>query len=439
MKGDYGPLRRQADQRTAASPPSTGRTRRGQAIADYPTPIMDNGAAYNDGKVYPSAASTASTTSATAYVYDPDAGVWTPIADMSDHRGEAPVTAASEASSTSPAAGALTARPDRRDRDLRPGRERVATGAENPKPYAGSASAVLGGKMYVVGGCAAASTCGTTDVKVYDPASGRVDAGGRTTRSMSWESCGAHRRQALLRRWYHRRHGARANTYSFDPGTDTWTPIADMPIDLWGAGYAAANGQLMVSGGVAGAGPLTNQGFAYDPGSDAWTALPNSNNAFYRGGGACGFYKIGGIGRQVRPGAAESEVLPGYDQCGAGADVLAVGEPTRSRSLPDVRVTVNVTLDARPASPSPVTYKAAITVGDRHAVPGGARGRDVDGQAAEDMGQDLRRRPGAVHGPAHRSPGRPCRSTPGRAATRSRPTRRASTPCGWTCATTRSR
>jgi N-acetylneuraminic acid mutarotase len=68
-----------------------------------------------------------------------------------------------------------------------------------------------------------------------------------------------------------------------------------MPTGDRGAAYSAANCQLVVSGGaINNSTVLTNQGWTYDPASDTWTALPNSNNAYYRLGGACGFYKVGG-------------------------------------------------------------------------------------------------------------------------------------------------
>src|SRR5690606_26480965 len=82
------------------------------------------------------------------------------------------------------------------------------------------------------------------------------------------------------------------HTYAYDPGSNTWTPRADLPIDLWGMGYTAANGQLLVSGGVTDQfATVTNEGFAFDPAADTWSPLPNSNNAVYRGGSGCGFYR----------------------------------------------------------------------------------------------------------------------------------------------------
>jgi hypothetical protein len=77
-----------------------------------------------------------------------------------------------------------------------------------------------------------------------------------------------------------------------------------------------------VSGGViSGSSSITNEGWAFDPTTGAWTALPKSNNAFYRLGSACGFFKARGSISSLDPPTAKAEVLPGYDSCGAGTDV----------------------------------------------------------------------------------------------------------------------
>jgi hypothetical protein len=106
---------------------------------------------------------------------------------------------------------------------------------------------------------------------------------------------------------------------------------------------------------------VTNQAAEYDPGADSWAALPNANNAEYRGGGSCGIYKIGGSTGGFSP-QAFSEVLPGYDQCGGGADVTWLSEdPTEFDVAPGATVTVTVTLDSS-AVDQPGTYHAKLAV-----------------------------------------------------------------------------
>lgn len=65
----------------------------------------------------------------------------------------------------------------------------------------------------------------------------------------SWESCGAIG-GTLYCAGGTTDAGTSAHTYAYDPGSDSWSPEADLPIGLWGSGYAAADGELLVSGGV---------------------------------------------------------------------------------------------------------------------------------------------------------------------------------------------
>src|SRR5215475_1598647 len=113
--------------------------------------------------------------------------------------------------------------------------------------------------------------------------------------------------------------------------------------------YTSAEGNLLVSGGVTnGFNTITNQGFSFDPGADAWTALPNSNNTVYRGGSACGFYKVGGSpGGLFATPLTASEVLPGNVDCGENTDVSWLSESKTTVTLAaGASTTVHVTLNA---------------------------------------------------------------------------------------------
>jgi hypothetical protein len=151
-----------------------------------------------------------------------------------------------------------------------------------------------------------------------------------------------------------------ADSYVYDPGADAWSAIADAPVDTWASSYAVANGQLVVNGGVQGA-VITNRTFAYDPASSAWVDLPNSNTARYRGGMACGLAKIGGSSGGFTA-TVDSEVLPGFEDCGSSAaDVewLSVS-PSAATVAPGESVTVTVTMDSAVAQPG--TYTAGIGI-----------------------------------------------------------------------------
>ncbi|MEV0806301.1 carboxypeptidase regulatory-like domain-containing protein [Micromonospora sp. NPDC050200] len=126
-----------------------------------------------------------------------------------------------------------------------------------------------------------------------------------------------------------------------------------------------AAGKLLVSGGVTNRSTtLTNQGFAHDPGSDTWTALPNSNSTLFRGGSACGFYKIGGSTGN-RYATKNSELLPGYDQCADTTDIpwLSV-DRTEVTIQPGESVEVNVNFNANIAEIArPGTFTAQLSIG----------------------------------------------------------------------------
>ncbi|MGW8688647.1 carboxypeptidase-like regulatory domain-containing protein, partial [Streptomyces sp. NPDC055817] len=113
-----------------------------------------------------------------------------------------------------------------------------------------------------------------------------------------------------------------------------------------------------VNGGSA----ITNQGFAFDPSAGTWSALPNANAAQYRGGGASGFYRVGGNPGGPTP-LATAEVLPGYGQAAADVKWLALG--TQQATLaPGASTTVVVTLDASAAEiTQPGAYTAKLVVG----------------------------------------------------------------------------
>jgi N-acetylneuraminic acid mutarotase len=332
------------------------------AIADYPVPIQDNGAAVLNGKVYSAYGFNGSTDESSLYVFDPDAGTWSPLASAADTREKPAMVAVNGKIYVNGGWGA-SGDPDGKTEIYDPATNAWTTGAANPKPYAGAGEAVLGGKLYTVGGCTT-SACGVTSVQVYDPASNSWSAGPDYPEAVSWESCGA-----LAGRLYCAGGTADAHSlthgYVLDGGA--WSPIADLPIDLWGSAYTIAGGKLLVSGGVTGDGTaLTNQGYSYDPSTGGWTALPNSNNTLYRSGSACGFYKVGGSpGGLFVPPVASSEVLPGFVDCAELLDVswLSV-TPTTLTLAPGGSATVAVKVNAGvPDITQPGTYTASLAVG----------------------------------------------------------------------------
>ena len=232
--------------------------------------------------------------------------------------------------------------------------------APNPSPTAAPGVAVADGKIYFVGGCADGNCTPSAHVARYDPSSDSWDSVAPYPTTDSWESCG----------------GINGNVYCsggvngsttlasgnvYNPGSDSWSPIAAMPIDLWGSFSGAANGMLVVSSGVTqGFNVVTNEGFTYDPSADAWTALPNAQFPRYRGGGSCGFYKVGGSSAGFSP-MADSEKLSELDQCADFTDVPWLSEsPISGTIAPGGHTTVNVTVDTHGLIPGNV-YQANLT------------------------------------------------------------------------------
>jgi N-acetylneuraminic acid mutarotase len=334
------------------------------AIADFPTPIQDEGVAAYDGKVYAGFGYTGSADSSALTVYDPNTGSWSSLAPATDTR-EKPMFAFVDGKLYAAGGWGFDGNPDPKLEIYDPAANSWSTGTNDPDPLAGSSSVVLNGKIYVIGGCTT-NSCGVTDVNVYDPSTDSWSTAAAYPEPVSWESCGAIAGTIYCSGGV-TDNGTIVHTYAYDAGSDSWSPMADMPADLWGSGATAAEGMLLVSGGaVSNSTAITNQGYAFDPSSNAWSALPNSNNAAYRGGATCGFYKIGGNpGGAFAPPIASSEVLPGEVDCDTAADVSWLSEtPTTLTLAPGAYAHVTVAVNANvPDITQPGTYSAKVSVG----------------------------------------------------------------------------
>jgi N-acetylneuraminic acid mutarotase len=372
ISGTFSPAAAIARDRTGARAPGGPQLRAAapsagpwQDLADYPTPTMDNAVGYDDGKVYSVAGSDGEQALAGGYVYDPSSRRWMPIADAPAAL-EAPAGAflhgkfylvggwdSNGAASTGVYAYDPTA-------------DSWTRAASLPKALSAAAIAVLDDQLYVIGGCTTVE-CAPTSAAVY-----RYDLGhNRWTRLADYPTPQAFLACAGIVGEVVCAGGVNADTdasskatYRYDPGTDTWTQGAHLPYDNWGMAYAGANNQLEVAAGVTDdSATVTNQAAAYDPSRNAWTALPNANDAEYRGGGSCGFYKVGGSTGGFSP-IRFAEVLPGHDECGGGTDVSWLSEvPTQFTVAPGQHITVTVTMDSSVVS-QPGTYPAKILFGN---------------------------------------------------------------------------
>ncbi|WP_405590929.1 carboxypeptidase regulatory-like domain-containing protein [Streptomyces sp. NBC_01190] len=366
VKGTY-PLGRVPTRAPAGSSPA-GHTaptpaNSWQSAPDLPVAQMDNIADSHQGRLYagfgdPGFSIGGEGDSDELYVLDPGADTWKQLSSATDTR-EAPGHGFIGDKLYIAGGWGADANPDAKLEAYDTTTGTWTTGAAEPRPHAGAGSAVLDGKLYLVGGCDV--SCGVADVNVYDPATDSWGQAADYPEPVSWVSCAA-----IGGKLYCAGGATDAgnipHTYVYDPASDAWSRLADMPLPLWGSAYAAADGLLLVSGGVDD-GALSNQGFAYDPAKGTWSALPNAPTATYRGGGALGFYKVGGgTGGVSVTGVVEN--LPGF-AVDPASDVPWLKESTRRLTLrPGAKATVTVTLDAgAPGVTGPGDYRARLDFG----------------------------------------------------------------------------
>lgn len=331
------------------------------SLPDLPIEVADNSAAEHGGLIYSVGGRSGQSASITAgYAYDPATSTWRRIADLPSGR-QKPIAAflggkLHVAGGWGPEWNApIVPGMDVYD----PATDTWAAGPELPDPAAGAGTAVLDDQLYVVGGCIGDSVCGTSTVSRFDLATQRWERVADYPEPVAWVGCGAVE-DILYCAGGSAGRSTRA-TYAYDPGADTWTRRADLPIDLWAMGYTVAGGRLLVSGGVTnGTRTLTNQGFGYDPLTDTWSALPNSTHSLYRGGSACGFFKVGGANGGLG-GTPFAEALPGLADCAAfrDSDWLSTGPTTPFTLAPGATVQVELRLDARRLT-QPGSYTSAV-------------------------------------------------------------------------------
>ncbi|MFS8520703.1 MAG: kelch repeat-containing protein, partial [Micromonosporaceae bacterium] len=341
-----------------AAPPWTN-------LAPYPVNVMDNSAELVDGVLYSFGGYNGSTRLPNTYRYDPAADEWTRVADMPAERMK-PETVQVDGLvyvlGGWDNAGVTHSTVFVYD----PEADSWSQAADMPAGRTAPGVAVLDGQVYVVGGCLDASQCLTgNNLWRYDPASDSWTELANYPRSVAWLGCAGLADQVICTGGT---DGlvAFTDTYAYDPATDSWTELADLPYDNWAMVADAANGQLVVSGGVTnGFSTVTNRSAAYDPVTDTWTEIEPSNNTVYRAGGACGFYKVGGSTGGFTP-TTGVERHPEFTDCDVTTDVPWFSvDPVTSTLQPGESVTVTVTMDS--AVDQPGTYTGGVAI--RHNTP----------------------------------------------------------------------
>ncbi|WP_245724515.1 S8 family serine peptidase [Micromonospora citrea] len=336
-------------------------------IVDYPANVMDNRVVNLGGKVYSIAGGNGSASTAKNYAYDPVAQTWAPIADLPGARTA--MTVGVVDGRIIATGGWASAGPDGTTWSYDPAANAWTEKADNPAPRSAAGQAVAGGKLYAVGGCTTSScTPMSNDVVRYDPGSDSWETLPDYPKAVAFLSCGGID-GVVYCTGGNDGSAAQKASYAFDPGANSWTAVADAPTDNWASSFAVAGGKLLVVGGSQG-GAITNAGFAYDPATDSWSDLPNANTARYRGGAACGFYKVGGSSGSFTA-TADSEALPGLEECAeAAADVSWMTIDRTSATLaPGEQVTVTVGMTANVDQPGTYSGSVAIKENTPYTVP----------------------------------------------------------------------
>ena len=235
--------------------------------------------------------------------------------------------------------------------------------ASLPTALTAMATAVLNGQLYVVGGCTTGFCSPTSNaVYRYDPGSNAWTQLANYPAPVAFGACAGLSGEVVCAGGTNADNGQTFTaTNIYDPGTNTWSQAANMPYDDWAMAYSGSGGMLQVAGGVtSNSTTVTNQAARYDPSSNSWSALPNANNAEYRGGGSCGLYKVGGSTGGFNP-TPFAEVLPGNNQCGA-EDVPWLSEGTTAFTVsPGQSQAVTVTMDSS-AVGQPGGYSAELAI-----------------------------------------------------------------------------
>jgi uncharacterized repeat protein (TIGR01451 family) len=325
-------------------------------LPDLPVKAGDNAAAYDasTGKIYSiSGSNETNSVIGAAYAFDPARNTWQAIASPPTAReggvagfingklylaaGVGPSGGVTETDVYDPVEDAWS-----------------VTAAPIPVPVSGAASAVLNGKLYVIGGLKIDHRAGVPGdiVQVYDPAAETWSKAVNYPGVVTFGACAAIKGKIYCAGGGGAR-GNRADGYAYDPMSNSWSEIADIPISggVLGPIPAAANGKLLLAGGYINDGGLfiTNQAEAYDPTSDSWTALPNLNHPVGRGGGTCaldGFYTFGStfLAGSNLTFSAEAQALPGYACAGSGI-AWATASPVKDSLAPGKSARVQITFD----------------------------------------------------------------------------------------------
>ena len=149
--------------------------------------------------------------------------------------------------------------------------------APMPTPRWRSASAVVNGIVYVMGGAPVISCCAAvTTVEAYDPATDSWST--KAPMPLAREQFAAVAHNGLIYVFGGWAPGFSATVSAYDPSTNSWTAKAPMPAPRGGHAVAVANGKFYVVGGE-NTSLFQTSVFEYDPATNTWAtkaAMPTA-------------------------------------------------------------------------------------------------------------------------------------------------------------------
>ncbi|MBG7702404.1 carboxypeptidase regulatory-like domain-containing protein [Streptomyces sp. MC1] len=369
-----GTARRAAPSGSPTATPATSSGSPWQILPDYPEPIMDNASATFEGKTYSVGGIDKVKNghwTKNSYVYDPAAATWTPIAPL-------PVPLESPAAAFVDgtlyvvggwAAQGTSATAVSTVYAYHPASDTWSRVTDLPTPIAAASTAVLDGRLYVVGGCPDGCDTVGRHVYRYDPASDKWRQLADYPVPVHWAGCAGTSGAVTCAGGVNRSATGHARalkaTYVYHPRTDTWTQGADVPYAVWGMAANGGNGRLQIVGGVTDDG-ATNKALQYDPLGDVWSSLPNAYQPIYRSSGSgCGLGQVGG---GVSPSALEFPMgtravqnLPGFGQCADDQVTWLTENRTTLDLAPGHSARIRVTADGS-AVTTPGTYSGVLSL-----------------------------------------------------------------------------
>jgi N-acetylneuraminic acid mutarotase len=237
-----------------------------------PTAKLMHGAAVVNGKIYVIGGSETLTsdTAVTVHEYDPATDTWADKAEMPTPRDSLAVSVVNDKiyaiggfSYTSGSEGKLLATIDEYD----PATDTWTAKAEMPEIKSNPSSAVVDGKIYVMGGFPAPGPA-STSVLAYDPLtdSWAERASLPAPRGVAASSMVAGRIY-LFGGLDNTSATAVSTVFEYDPDTDTWQTKDDMPSEGQALSASALDGKVYVMGGSPGQlaqGPYSPMAWEYD-------------------------------------------------------------------------------------------------------------------------------------------------------------------------------